>query len=242
MTTLEDILQDLAYGEFSQLRIGRFLPDDPSHESDPAAYAQCISHINLGLKSIYSHFLLATGRLLITQDAAVSVYVLSSDNTVSNGGALQYITDTAEIPFADDILKIEQIRDDEDNILHLDNTSEDMSIISETYRSFRLPAIDADGNDPVDWGVLSVRYRATHGQIVYADPMVPSAVEIKIPPQLHEALLWFVASRGFAALNSDQGSEGNDYYRKYQARIGEVLNQGLYIQSETENPHFADNG
>ncbi len=244
MITLDDILRDLTYGEFANLNIGRFLPDEDESEPDPASYAQLCSWVNLGLKNIYSTFFLASDELIIQQYDAITQYVLSYDYAFSNTGSIQdpkYLIDTVANPWKDNLLKIEAVYDEEGTQLPLndgtavDSNNEANSLYTPNYRTLQIPY-------PVATNATSVEYRAGHEKIVYTSGMDPTGIEIAIPHPLHEALLWYIASRGFASINGDQGQEGNDYYRKFQARVTEVTDQGLYVQDEKSNSRFSTNG
>lgn len=244
MITLDDVLRDLTYGEFSQLNLGNFLPEEHENEPDPKAYAQLCSWINLGLKAIYSEFWLASEEIEIQLYDSIGTYILSDDYAVTNTASTQptkYIVDSISSPFTDNILKIENVYDEEGNELPLndpnfvDEAGNPFSLYTPTYRELQVPW-------PNSYNTLAVQYRATHPKIKYTYGMDPTAIEVKIPHALHEALLWYVASRGFGALGGDQGAEGNDYYQKFQNRVTEVKNQGLYIQTEPSNDRFADNG
>jgi hypothetical protein len=242
MITLDDVLRDLTYGEFSQLNLGNFLPDEHENEPDPKAYAQLCSWINLGLKAIYSEFWLATEEIEIQLYEAIGTYVISTDYSVTQGTQpTLYLIDSVSVPFTDNCLKIESVYDEEGNELPLnddnyyDEEGNPFSLYTPTYRELQVPW-------PNSYNTLAVQFRASHPKITYTSGMDPAAIEVKIPHQLHEALLWYIASRGFGSLGGDQGAEGNDYYRKYQARVAEVKEQGLYIQTEPSNARFEDNG
>lgn len=100
--TLEQILRNMTYGEFSQLHLGNFLPGDHESEVDPKAYAQLISHVNTGLKAIYSRFLLSKQELTIVQDESILTYTLAYPFAVTEptvpGETVRYILDTAGDP------------------------------------------------------------------------------------------------------------------------------------------------
>jgi len=196
MITLKDILTDLTYGEFSQLNLGRFLPDELESEPDPKSYAQLSSWINLGLKQLYSEFWLAKEELTLTMNAAIDTYTLSYDYAFSNtAGAepVKYITDTVLNPFLDNILKIEEVWDDDATDLplvplFLNDVTQELSLFTPSYRSIKIIL-------PTEYTTLTVKYRAAHAPIVYAVDMDPDNIEIVVPHPLHEALLWYVASR-----------------------------------------------
>lgn len=238
MITLDDLLRDLSYGELAQLNIGNFIPEEHESEPDPRSYAQLSSWINLGLKAIYSEFWLASAEIYIQQYEQIETYVLSYDYAVSNTAgsqAIKYIIDTTENPFQDNVLKIEAAFDEDGVELPMNDITEELSIHTPTYRSIQIPY-------PNNENMTAIQYRATHAKINFSSGMDPTAIEIAIPHPLHEALLWYVASRAFGSLGGDQGVEGNDYYQKYTNRVATVRQQGLYIQTEASNWRFDQNG
>jgi len=241
MITLHDLLSNMTYGEFSQLSLGNFLPDEHENEPNPKSYKQLTSHVNLGLTALYSEFVLVLEEIYIQLDEAITTYVLSFDYAVSNTAspidlADRYIVDTAEIPFNDNVLKVEEIYDDFGNRLFTNDDTEDLSIMTPTYRTLQVPWPNA-------WNVIAVQYRANHKRVSVTSATDLTSIEIFVPPQLEEALMFYVASRVFASLpgNADS-SESNDYFRKYQSKIQEVRHQGLYTQPESGSWRFGDNG
>ena len=239
MITLDELLRDLSYGEFSLLNIGNFLPDEHESDPDPKSYAQLSSWFNIALGNIYSEFLLASEELYITQIEEATTYTLSYEYAVSNTGSTKdpkYITDTVGNPFKDNILKIESVYDEEGNPVALNNALDVESCYTPTYRTLQVPW-------PNEFGLLTVQYRAGPAKIAYVSGMDPSTIDVAVPHSLREALLWYVASRGFAAMSDGQGGgQAAEYYQKYRSRVLDVRTQGLYIQTEADNNFFDTNG
>jgi hypothetical protein len=227
MITLHDLLTNLTYGEFSQLHLGNFLIDEHENAPDPKSYAQLTSHINLGLSAIYAEFMLASEELYVQLHEEIETYTLSYQYAVSNTAGtepIKYINDTVAKPFKDNVLKIEEVYDEAGNLLFTNDSTEELALNTPTYRSIQVPW-------PNDYNVLAVQYRAGHGKVVVTSQTDLTAVEIAVPIQLEEALMFYVASRVFAALpQATESSDANDYFRKYQSKIGEVRHQGLYVQ------------
>lgn len=148
---------------------------------------------------------------------------------------VKYITDTAENPFQDDILKIEQVYDELGNLLFLNDSDEPLSVFTPDYRSIQVPW-------PNDYNAVAVQYRADHPTLVYTQGMDPSEIEVSVPNSLKEALIYYIASRAFGALGGDQGTEGHDYWQKFTASCLQVGKDGLYIQTEPTNCRFDRGG
>ena len=244
MITLHDVLTDLTYGEFSQLNLGNFLPGEPESDPAPESYAQLSSWINKGLKAIYSTFWLASEEIEIQLYEEIGTYTLSYAFAVTNtegSEPVKYIVDSESVPFTDNVLKIESVYDEEGNELPLndhnavDAAGDPFSLYTPTYRDLQVPW-------PNDLNTLAVQFRATHPKIEYASGMDPTAIEVVIPNGLDEALLWYVASRGFTSLGGDHVAEANNYYQLYTGRVAEIKNAGFFIQTEPTNARFSDNG
>lgn len=236
---LLQLMKDLTYGELAQLEIGKLIPGEFQSEPDPTKYEQLLTHINLALNEIYMRFFLSSKEIDIQQHAEITHYLLHSDFAESNTASLEdpkYIIDTAETPFQDDILKIEEVYDEEGLKLPLNDTTEDTSLYTPNFRTVQHPY-------PDDANMFSVQYRASHPVIVYTGQAFdPSVVEIDLPNSLHAACLYYVASRAFASLGGDQGTEGNDYYQRFEAACDRVSTEGLEVQTEHEDFRFDENG
>lgn len=236
--TLLDLMKDLTYGELAQFNIGNLITGEFESEPDPTRYEQLISAINLGLKEIYKRFFLSSKEIYIQQYAQISTYVLSSKYAQTNVASLEpikYIMDTPEKPFLDDVLKIEEVYDEEGNILPMNDITEDLSVFTPNYRSIQIPY-------PDDANTMAVQYRASHPRIVYTKGMDPADVEIELPNSLHEALLYYVASRFATSISGDQGAEGSDYFQKFNASCDKVDELGLEVQAEPGDWRFDQAG
>jgi hypothetical protein len=235
---LSDIFKDLIYGELKHLKLSNYESDEFISEVDPKKWDQLISHINLGLKELYKRFFLSSKEIYVQLYESIEIYHLNSKYAASNLASaepIKYIEDTAANPFQDDVLKIEMVYDEGGNILHLNDHTEDLSIFTPSYRSIQVPW-------PNDFNVIAVQYRASHPKIVYSAGMDPATTEIDLPESLHEALLYYIAFRQFASLNTDQGTEGNDYWQKFNASCDQVNLQGFHIQPDGSNWRFDNRG
>lgn len=237
MITLQDIFHDLSSGEFSNLQLGDFTVDDPASEPDPRSYPQLLRHLNLGLTALYSRFLLRSEEVYVQLYEQIAIYTLDYRWAVSNVASAEnpkYIIDTVADPFGDNILKIEEVYDEGGNLLRLNDPQEELSIFTPRYNAIQVPW-------PNDFNTLAVQYRADHPTIKYTEGMNAAATYVEVPRQLREALLFYIAARVYAAINTEK-PEANDYYRKYMAKVDEVTEQGLYITTDQDNFRFTEGG
>jgi hypothetical protein len=241
MITLHDVLTNLSYGEFSQLKLGNFLPDNSDAQPDPKAYNQLASHLNLGLQAIYSRFPLMYKEIYIQQSEEIAEYVLSYRYAQTNLDSdipieQRYIIDSSFHPFIYPVLHIEEVYDELGNLLSLNDPEDDLSIRTPSYRSLQVPW-------PNDFNQLAVQYKAGHPRVSFDSTTDLEGVEIEIPEALLEALQYYMASRVFNGLsNTDASNTANDYYMKYTNKINFVNEQGLYIQGEATNSKFDKRG
>ena len=238
MTTLADIFSDLANGELAGTAIVNFDPDEFTAEPDPKRYQQIISHVNLGLTQLYKRFYLRSDEIYVQQYEGMNEYLLHYDFAVSNTASaepVKYIEDTVAKPFLDNILKIEEVYDEDGGKLFLNDISQEDSLFTPTYRTLQVPT-------PNEWNILGIQYRGNHPKIVYSRQLDPAATEIELPQSLHQCLLFFIASRVFSNYNLDQGAQATEYYQKYENACQQAEQYGLYIQPETGPWRFEENG
>jgi hypothetical protein len=237
MITLLDIFKDLTYGELANSSIGNLVPDDNDSEPDPKDYAALISHVNRALTLLYSRFLLSSKEIYIQQYEEIAIYTLDSAFAQSNTASLEspkYIADSVANPFQDDVLKIEEVYDEEGNLLCLNDPTEDLSIFTPSYNQIQIPY-------PNDWNTLAVQYRAAHPRIIWNYTTDASTIEVKLPEALYQAALYFIASRA-TPVSLDGGASKNEYIQKYEMACQAVEKQGLHIQAEVSNWRFDNHG
>ena len=235
---LQDVFTALTYGELKSLSLGNFCPEDYESAPDPQQYAQIMSHITLGLTELHKRFWLRTEELYIQQYAHIQNYNLTWPYAATNTDSSEtykYILDTAENPFTDNVLKVEECYNEIGEPIPLNNAKDDESLFTPTFRSIQVP-------NPVSANVLAVQYRADHPKLVYERGMDPADVDIGLPRGLLEALLYYVGMRNFSGINMDDNHEGNNYLKKFDASCKQYKLEGLNIQPEVDNNNFDARG
>jgi len=237
MITLQDIFIDLSGGEFSNLKLGAFTMNDPESEPDPRSYQQLIRHINLGLTALYTEFMLRAEECYIQLYEQIALYQLDyrwAESNVASTEPVKYIMDTVANPFPDNVLKIEEVYNEVGERLYLNDPDQELSVFTPRYNVIQVPW-------PNDFNTIAVQYRADHPTIAYSVGMDPSSVYLELPRQLREALLFYVAARVYAGINTEK-PEANDYYRKYLAKLDDNHRHGLYITTDQDNSRFVEGG
>lgn len=223
--TLQDIFDQLTYGELSQLSVG----GAENGAITEANWGKIIAHINLGLTALYKRFPLKQDMVLIPLVP----------------GTLAYST----LTIAPALLKIEQVLTTDEFELSLNDASDIYSVTTPSASTLRVPADIVnqvvDLPDQYKTSGLTLVYRANHPKIVkslgYFDP---SRVRLQLPDSHLEPLLLYVASRVHTPMGTGQfeGQMGNNYYAKYEASCQAIETSNLKVDQGSQSTRLRDNG
>ena len=160
----------------------------------PADYPALISHTNLGLTDLCKKFHIISKELELVLDEAVTHYVLSD--------------------LVQDIIQIEAVHDSAGIPVPLNDEVQPSTVFTVGYNTLYVPA-------PVTGEILHITYRAKHTKI--ASNAEPVTTELVLPDILEEALLSYVASRCYSALNNETGNAVSSFhFSKYQMICSDV--------------------
>tara|TARA_B110000503_G_C7167123_1_gene422481 strand:- start:219 stop:929 length:711 start_codon:yes stop_codon:yes gene_type:complete len=183
---LSYILQNLTYGELKQLGVGGF--DNGSVKAEN--YIEVIGHINLALQNLYTRFPINEKEILLKTDGTKFSYRLHSDFNISANSSTGYLLDTTELPFENDILRIEGVYNEIGISLPINDSNSQDSVFIPSYDTIQIPYATLGQK-------FAVVYRASHKLI-----QVPVEVsnldldqDVYIPESLLEALLVYVSYR-----------------------------------------------
>jgi hypothetical protein len=135
-------------------------------------------------------------------------------------------------PFQDDVLKIEEIYDEEGTKLALNDISDEDSVYTPAYNLIQIPY-------PNDDNSFSVQYRASHPKIPVTLATDPATVEVELPNSLHAALLMFVGYRANLRTNPERSA---DYWQQFEKSCLHVERLGLEVQGEPGDWRFDQHG
>ena len=208
---LKDIYDHLANGELINVNLGKTDADGNLEEA----------------ARLYKRFRLKEGEVTILLQDGVTRYKLKSDFAQSNTKStepVKYLDDSVD-PFIDDLLKIEQVFDDEDKelLLNVKGNKDSLTIETQTVR---------------------VIYRKDHPKFdKLLAPALAFQQEVELPEAYLEPLLYFVASRIFTPMGLNQEfNEGKDYYIKYENACSRLETQGLVLDNMGEVETFRSRG
>jgi len=217
---LQEIFDQLTYGELSQLSIG----GGEAGVINKNNYKRIIPHINLALTALYKRFSLKENRISFPLQY----------------GGYGYNLDV------DDILKIERVLTDLDEELSLNDESDKYSCFTTSLTTLIVAkdivdkAIDLP--DYLKTTSLTVVYRANHPKLSYngrdlqlgdVEDLLFDEVIFELPDSHLEPLLLFIAARMMTPLGVGQfeGQAGNNYMKKYELACEQLV--GINIQIGT---------
>lgn len=245
MVTLQDILDNLTYGNLSHISIGGgtlgFVADKD--------YPKLVFCINNALMALHKRFLLRTGKLTLQQYSGTNQYYLRIDYAVSNTDSAvspKYIIDSVSEPFTSNLFKIERILGPSGGELKLNDSliSEDNPLyykgeIIQTTPVYT-PNFDTILLTPVANELLTVEYRANHPKIVITDNFDPATTVLEISPAIIDALCLNVAARIYSPLTSSEtpSSAASAFMYQYEMECLRLETEGIPIIDGTTDYRF----
>jgi hypothetical protein len=250
MITLQEILDNLTYGELSHVSVGGGALGFIASKD----YPKIVSCLNGALTALHKRFLLRTGEVRVQQYADITTYYLRSEYAVSNttSDKTKYIIDSAEEPFPLNIFKIEQVLSASGVALVLND-----SAISETHPVYYdgeviqstpifTPNFDTLVMTPVigKLEAVTVKYRADHPRIKIDLGFDPNTVYLHIPTSILDAISLNIASRIYTPLTSGDGerSAASLYNYQYELECKRLEMESVTLDDNTFDARFADNG
>lgn len=220
---LQEVFDQLSYGELSQIGLGSRTEDGLLEENYPAL----VSHVNLGLSSLYKRFNLKERRLNFLLQANASTYKLQIE----------------------DILKIERVYTDLEFEVSLNDLSDPFSCLTPSMDTLQVPtnivekALDLP--DVLRTNGLTVVYRANHPRILLVGGTInPNTVTLELPRSYMEALLYFVASRVTtpSGIGGTEGKVGMEFFGRYEAECQKLEAQNLRVDQGSQSSRLKANG
>ena len=252
---LEDIFQELTYGELSQLAVGGRDQDEP--EIAEQDRPQIIRHISTALTAIYKRFRLREKQVWVQLTEGKSGYVLDSKFRIANTQSsepLKYLVDTEFDTFDDSLLKVEDVKAFRTEMdlpishqtpyvsLKLNETDHPYSVRTPSLKTLLMP--DQFGPHVKTLSQVLVTYRANHPPLdrelgFYA----PMEVPIELPVTHLQALLFHVASRILNPTGMvDEFNAGNTWYAKYEGEVKRLAEENIQIDHMQDNTNFERQG
>lgn len=241
---LQEIYNQLTYGELSHLAIGGANIDGGIHENDRP---KIINHIQLGLTALYKRFRLKEDEVIVELQEDQNTYYLDCDYAVSNTEStepVKYLLDT-DNPFTGRILKVERVYDDLDYELLLNKRDNPCSLRTPTDTTLFIPELvrlRTVPDPPIE--TVKVVYRANHPVIdVLMGQYAPNTIELELPQTHMEPLLYYIASRLHNPIGMvNEFHSGNSYYAKYEAACMQLEINNYEIDNIGQEYKFEQRG
>ena len=221
---LTDLLDMLTDGELAQLSIG----GSESGTIEASDYRKVVNFINRASKAIHTRFPLLLKQTFIQQYDHISTYYLNIRYAQSNTASTEtykYIVDYSTEPFMGNVLKIDQVYDEDGQEVPLNDTSYTYSVFTPSFNSIQVPYPNSDN-------ALNVIYRSCPDTISKSVSDI-SNTEIDIPDSVLEPFLTYI--NYLAYLHFNNGQEANNLLNKYSAQCLELDRVGMIQTDFTTN-------
>ncbi len=237
MITIKEIFNLLAEGEFSHMNLKQRHTGGLAEEE----YPKVIGHLNLGLIELYKQFNFLQDELTLHICPQTKIYYMRSDRfgLVQNMCKHTYIEEDPDNSFDNNILEITNIYNSIGDDLPLNDRRATLAIETINYDTLRIAPILA-------CEVLSVRYKASYPKIFIDEEFDAEAYELYIPDVILEALLFYIASRVYKGMGSNDSSQNADksmtYMQKYELACQKIDTFGLDTQINDARTNFDESG
>lgn len=244
---LSEIFKQLSYGELSQLQLG----GSGTGVIADGDYDRLVGCINLGLTALHTRFPLKRKQLLLQVVPGQEVYYLKPDFAVSNTDSeepVKYLLDSTGDPFLDDILKVEALFTAEGYELVLNSRGNEYSAFTPAHGVLTLPAAVYAPTASTESQYLTeeviVDYRANHAYLAAGIGMyLADTVEVELPYQYLQPLLYFVASRLHSPMGMvNEVQMGNSFANRYELACQELERHNVGADQLGDTNKFRDRG
>ena len=240
---LSDVYDQLAYGELRQLALGAGDIAATTTDTPKESFLKLFPLVKSGLTELHKRFLLRERELVVTLVPDQVVYMLHIDFAAQNTKSSEtnkYITDTAALPFEDDLMRVERIYgtlDAKEYEIPLNQTNNKESIRTTDYNRLLLPDDTTEAPWLLETTTLRIVYRADHPAISKPKANAsPLSTEISLPSTHLEALTFYIASRVMNPIGSGgEFHEGNNYTIKFEAAVQQLKDDNFDASDEYEN-------
>jgi hypothetical protein len=179
--------------------------------------AAVLAFINLGMLELYKRFSLKQEEAIVTMRDGKSEYHLNGTDP-----------DVEMVTFQNFLL-VSECWDESGTELTLNDENDPLAIMTPSYNSVQVPNV-ANGEK------LSIIYRTS------VDFATALSDDLLLPPQLLEALLYYVGFKGHSAITVDLKGESNSHYIRFEQSCNRVVEKGLVMPDDLESYMFENRG
>ena len=236
MVILGDIFDLLANSEVLNTKLNR----SPNGALAEAEYVKVVGNINLGLTELYKRFNLRQEELRLHILPEVSRYFLRQDRIAlpDQMDDRTYIEETEDCLEELRVIKVMQVRNENDFILPLNDNRSLLKIINISEDALHIyPVLSPQ--------ILTLVYQAFVEKIEICDDFNPAEYELDISDTVMDALLAFTASRlliSFEGESSNGVTKSMNYLNQYEMACQKIEQFGLQNQINDHNMRFEKDG
>ena len=229
--TLQDIYDQLAYGELRLLNLG-----SGNIDSDGAfpvkSFMKVLPTIQLGLTELHKKFLLREGHIHVPLEENKVTYVIKKDHPED---------------FDENLLKIERVYgklDKKPYEIPLNRIGNKEAVRTTSYNTLLVPTDKEEAPWLKETNTLHIVYRADHPKLnKIVAQKAPLVTQIDLPVTYLQALLYFIASRMHNPVGMNKEfHEGNNYAAKYETELAYLQMMNYQIDSDSDDDRIIDSG
>ena len=229
--TLEELFKNLSVGVLSNLAVG----DEGSGLIPHQFESKLVHAVNQGLTQLHARFILHENEVQIRAYDQITTYPLKrkyadQDLTVV---PQKFISDSAEKPFLEDVIRVLSIYDEEGTKLLLNSPDPLCKVFTPRPTEIRL-------TEPVTGDSYLILYQAKHPKLEEGDFLQ----EIELPDVLHPALEHFVAYTILSPMNGQEhaAKAAENLGRYEQICISAEEDDLVSTSKEEDSEKFCDRG
>jgi hypothetical protein len=248
MIYLQELLDDLAYGELHGIKLG-----NSSEETlDPASYPRVISATNIALHKIYTELHLREKRLKLHQQAGVTRYFLRSGYSAEVGsfGADAYLEESDNDPFENDVIKVTAVYDSENKKVRLNDKDYPCDMFTPDFDVIDIAApsttlYNADQTQRTALDTFTLVYRARYPKIVLKQNFNPEKFPIYCPEFIKDPLLIYIAYKMFrkpVKIAKGEVSPSQSLIIEFRNAMARIKASNVELNDDTERNTFESKG
>lgn len=232
-TTVEDIMTNLSLGELSQYAIGGYNSGGINTDD----YPKVMSAINRGVNQLQADLSLHEDSVNLILIQGVLTYHIHSAHSLLTGTADEkYIWDSANKPFEDNILRIQQVYDGTGREIPINVRNDVDTVYTPSHNVIQFPYVKGEEN-------ISVVY-TSYTKPTEVDSMAAAArTYLPIPDYCLPALYAFVASQMTAGMTTNQEiSESQMWRNAYEQEVGKLVRTPSNAPNSYQETKLHDRG
>lgn len=223
---LQEVFDQLACAELNNISV----VDQVTKKIQPEDYQKVATAINAGLTQLHTRFLLRKGQLDLELQPDVTTYQLTSRNFIpADGVAVGTKCIWPAADFRDNLLKIQQVFDNEGRELSMNNHSTYFSVQETSMDTIVVPDNLYHKHDVRK---LRIVYRQNHKMIpTCCDDLEPDCYGLTLPRTHLWALCLFVAARMHIPIGlQDATYSGNSFMALFGAECDRLDITGMQVK------------